>query len=110
MTALAGVNAMQEDTDDGLFPLDRVENPHEVLVRRAVMFRRAARASTDPVIKGFWLGYLDAMCSAGTWTSEAMNAYIDRHDTVDTAAIVDARNATPVGISRRLGGPKDRAT
>src|SRR5436309_3349794 len=99
---------------DETFVLDRDENPHPRLREHALMLRRAARATDDPIVGAAWLGYLDCMCDATGWNAETAHAWLDSHDDFDADAIGHKDAATPpavaqcVAMPRRLGGPKDR--
>lgn len=88
---------MPDAPDSTAFALDRVENPHPVMLTRALQFRRAAHAADDPIAVGFWLGYRDAMCDATGCTSLEIEAWMDRHDTTDVDAM---RRDVPVEIKR----------
>lgn len=78
------------------FVLDQTENPHPVMLTKALHRRRIARACPQSVVlAAMWLSYLDAMCDATGETSGAINAWLDRHD---TGPLPDAVPSQPVHI------------
>lgn len=98
---LAGGDAVQEDTEDEVFVLDRVKNVHEKMTQRAVYFRRVARAA--PAEFGeFYQGYMACMCDATGLTSLDIDGYLDRNDDLDTDAIGHKEARTPPSVAQRV--------
>jgi hypothetical protein len=85
------VHDPMSSTESDLFALDRVTNPHPVMLRHALQLRRAARVSHDPILGATWLGYRDAMCDATGERPEDIEAWMDRND--DTSAVVEQTSA-----------------
>jgi hypothetical protein len=54
------------------FSLDQVDNPHPLMLNRALDLRRQG----GPL----WYGYQLAMCDAVSCSPDQVNAWLDRHD------------------------------
>jgi hypothetical protein len=81
-----------------LFVLDRDENPHPVLLVKALQYRRAARVHEgDSILGALWLGYREAMCDATGLPSLDIEAWMDGHELdFPVPSVVDV----PVAIGR----------
>jgi hypothetical protein len=66
------------------FLLDDAGNPHPVMLRRALVLRRAARAAAAQheasIVAFVWMGYRDAMTDATGCKPEDLEAWLDGHD------------------------------
>lgn len=83
------------------FVLDADDNPHPVMLAKALHYRRTAKHTPDSIMGALWLGYREAMCDATGESPDAIEAWMDHHDRVDVEGIVQARTSQPLGIRRK---------
>ena len=80
----------------------RDKRPHPRMREHALMLRRAARATDDPLVGALWLGYTDCACDWTGWNAEMWNAWLDSHDDFDPEAIGHKDATTPPAVAQRV--------
>lgn len=61
------------------FSLDKTENPHPAMLKRALKLRARTRVTHSPSDGHIWHGYLLAMCDATGESPLAIQEWMDRN-------------------------------